>query len=60
MVRTDQFLTSRRVQLAMLAVRYATASGGSVMKDKFSIGQYGFISLVNYTKANVIALHSMK
>jgi predicted enzyme related to lactoylglutathione lyase len=38
----------------------ATANGGSVMKDKFSIGQYGFISLVNDTEGNVIGLHSMK
>jgi predicted enzyme related to lactoylglutathione lyase len=38
----------------------AAASGGSVMKDKFSIGQYGFISLVNDTEGNVIGLHSMQ
>jgi predicted enzyme related to lactoylglutathione lyase len=38
----------------------ALASGGKVMKDKFSIGQYGFISLVNDTEGNVIGLHSMK
>jgi predicted enzyme related to lactoylglutathione lyase len=38
----------------------APVSGGSVMKDKFPIGQYGFISLVNDTEGNVIGLHSMK
>jgi uncharacterized protein len=36
------------------------AHGGSVMKDKFSIGQHGFISLINDTEGNVIGLHSMK
>ena len=36
------------------------ASGGKVMKDKFSIGQYGFIALVTDTEGNVIGLHSMK
>lgn len=35
-------------------------SGGKVMKDKFSIGQYGFIALVTDTEGNVIGLHSMK
>jgi len=38
----------------------AVANGGSVMKDKFSIGQYGFISLINDTEGNMIGLHSMK
>ncbi len=38
----------------------ATTNGGSIMKDKFSIGQYGFIALVNDTEGNVIGLHSMK
>jgi|SRR5712672_2014017 len=38
----------------------AAASGGSVMKEKFSIGQYGFIALVNDTEGNMIGLHSMK
>ena len=36
------------------------ASGGKIMKDKFSIGQYGFIALVTDTEGNVIGLHSMK
>jgi len=38
----------------------AAANGGKVMKDKFSIGQHGFIALVNDTEGNVIGLHSMK
>ena len=36
------------------------AAGGKVMKDKFSIGQYGFIALVVDPDGNVIGLHSMK
>jgi predicted enzyme related to lactoylglutathione lyase len=38
----------------------AEAAGGSVMKEKFSIGPYGFIALVNDTEGNVIGLHSMQ
>ena len=38
----------------------AAASGGKVMKDKFSIGPYGFIALVFDTENNVIGLHSMQ
>lgn len=33
-------------------------SGGKIFKDKFSIGQYGFISLVHDTEGNMIGLHS--
>ena len=36
------------------------ANGGKIMKDKFSIGQYGFIALVVDLDGNVIGLHSMK
>jgi predicted enzyme related to lactoylglutathione lyase len=35
-------------------------AGGKIMKDKFSIGQYGFIALVVDPDGNVIGLHSMK
>jgi predicted enzyme related to lactoylglutathione lyase len=38
----------------------AEQSGGRIMKDKFSIGQYGYIALVFDTEGNVIGLHSMK
>ncbi len=34
--------------------------GGSVKKDKFSIGQYGFIALIEDPEGNVIGLHSTK
>ena len=40
--------------------RRATASGGAIFKDKFSIGQYGFIALVTDTEGNMIGLHSMQ
>lgn len=36
----------------------AASSGGKVEKDKFSIGQYGYISLVIDTEGNRIGLHS--
>ncbi len=35
------------------------AAGGKVFKPKMSIGQYGFIALVNDTEGNMIGLHSM-
>lgn len=37
-----------------------TANGGSVFKDKFAIGEYGFIALIFDTEGNMIGLHSMK
>ena len=36
------------------------ASGGSVQKDKFSIGQYGFIALCVDTEGNMFGMHSLK
>jgi predicted enzyme related to lactoylglutathione lyase len=36
------------------------ASGGTVQKAKYSIGQYGFISLVADTEGNMFGLHSLK
>jgi len=36
----------------------AAKSGGKVFKEKFSIGQYGFIALVHDTEGNLIGLHS--
>jgi predicted enzyme related to lactoylglutathione lyase len=38
----------------------ASTQGGKIFKDKFSIGQYGFIALVTDTEGNMIGLHSMK
>ncbi len=37
-----------------------TEFGGRVEKGKFSIGQYGFISLVYDTEGNMFGLHSLK
>ena len=38
----------------------AVKAGGSLVKDKMSIGDYGFIAIVNDTEGNCIGLHSMK
>ncbi|HJV34981.1 VOC family protein [Geomonas sp.] len=35
-------------------------AGGKVQKPKFSIGQYGFISIVLDSEGNMIGLHSMR
>jgi len=44
---------------AVEAAKAATA-GGRVQKEKMSIGQYGYISLVVDTEGNMIGLHSMQ
>ena len=36
------------------------SNGGAIYKDKFSIGEYGFIAIVADTEGNSIGLHSMK
>lgn len=41
------------------AGRVATA-GGRIMKEKFSIGEYGFIALAYDTEGNIFGLHSQK
>lgn len=38
----------------------ASIHGGKIFKEKFPIGEYGFISLVTDTENNMIGLHSMK
>lgn len=38
----------------------AGKSGGKVVKEKFSIGQYGFIAFVEDTEGNMIGLHSIQ
>lgn len=40
--------------------KHAVAAGGRIDKEKFSIGQYGFIALVFDTEGNLFGLHSMK
>jgi hypothetical protein len=37
-----------------------TKFGGGVDRNKFSIGEYGFISLVVDTEGNMFGLHSLK
>ncbi len=36
------------------------AAGGELVRDKFAIGQYGYIALVMDTEGNMIGLHSMQ
>ena len=43
-----------------IEVKRVLAAGGKVMKDKFSIGQYGFIALVFDTEGNLFGLHSRR
>lgn len=38
----------------------AAAQGGTLMKEKFSIGSYGFVAIVTDSEGNAIGLHSMK
>ena len=44
---------------AVEGARIAPA-GGAIVKDKFSIGQYGFIVLGHDTEGNMFGLHSMQ
>ena len=34
-------------------------AGGKIIKQKFSIGEYGFVSLIMDTEGNIVGLHSM-
>jgi predicted enzyme related to lactoylglutathione lyase len=38
----------------------AAAAGGKLMKEKFPIGEWGFIALITDTESNVVGIHSMK
>lgn len=38
----------------------AASHGGKVFKEKFSIGPYGFIAIVEDTEGNMVGLHSMQ
>ncbi|MEC7468474.1 MAG: VOC family protein, partial [Pseudomonadota bacterium] len=35
-------------------------AGGVLEREKFAIGEYGFVSLAKDTEGNVIGLHSLK
>lgn len=39
--------------------RRAKGAGGQIVKDKFSIGEYGNIALVSDLDGNIVGLHSM-
>ena len=45
------------VDCAVEAAR-AGENGGKVVREKFSIGPYGFVALVTDTEGNMIGLHS--
>ena len=38
----------------------AASAGGTIVKPKLSIGQYGYIAHVTDTEGNMIGLHSMR
>ncbi len=38
----------------------AVSCGGEIVREKMSIGQYGFIALIRDTEGNMIGLHSMQ
>ena len=38
----------------------AASSGGKIVREKMSIGEYGFIALIQDTEGNMIGLHSMQ
>lgn len=66
LVRMEGFPAGRNSTLvyfscADCAVEAARAvkAGGRMQKEKMSIGQYGFISLVFDTEGNMIGLHSL-
>jgi predicted enzyme related to lactoylglutathione lyase len=37
----------------------AAAHGGRVFREKFAIGEYGFVAMLTDTEGNLIGLHSM-
>lgn len=43
-----------------IEAKRAKENGGQIHREKFAIGQYGFISLVSGTEGNMIGLHSMQ
>jgi predicted enzyme related to lactoylglutathione lyase len=38
--------------------KIASEVGGKIHKSKFSIGQYGFMSLIHDTEGNLVGIHS--
>jgi hypothetical protein len=37
-----------------------SAAGGTLVRDKFSIGQYGYVALAQDTEGNMFGLHSVE
>jgi hypothetical protein len=53
--------TSTAVAAARSAqsAKRAKEAGGQIVKDKFSIGEYGDITLVSDPDGNIVGFHSM-
>lgn len=43
-----------------IEAKRASENGGTVFRDKFAIGEHGFIALVTDTEGNMVGLHSMQ
>lgn len=43
-----------------VAAQRAQSAGGQIVKEKFSVGEYGFAALITDTEGNMIGLHSMR
>ena len=43
-----------------IEAKRAVAAGGRIQRNKFSIGEYGFIALAFDTEGNMFGLHSMQ
>ena len=43
-----------------VAAKRATSAGGKIVKEKMSIGDYGWIALASDTEGNMFGMHSMK
>jgi len=41
-----------------ITAQKAVAAGGSIHKDKFSIGPHGFIAIIKDSEGNIVGLHS--
>lgn len=43
-----------------LELSRVVTGGGSIIKEKFAIGEYGFCGIASDTEGNIIGFHSMK
>jgi predicted enzyme related to lactoylglutathione lyase len=67
LIRMEGFPSGRNSTLVYFScadcaveAKRAADSGGTVFKDKFAIGRYGFIALVTDTEGNLVGLHSLQ